>query len=79
MANGCSYNAETGIVQFPLNNETGVVCPYCNSGFIIITFGIEGGIVKRMSICSEKKATIPLYCTYCGKDTTEPYRLEVHQ
>lgn len=66
-----TYNLSTNELYMPVSKDTMAVCPYCNSGFIIITVGISNHQVEKMAVCMPKEASISLYCPYCGKDMTK--------
>lgn len=68
------YNPTTREAHFILSNEIIVVCPYCQSGWIIITLGIKNCMVEKMAICNLGDAKRNFYCPYCGKDMTEIFR-----
>ena len=69
-----TLNPETLEVNFTLSNKYSIVCPHCQSGWVIITLGIENHIVKQMAMCSTIAAKREFYCPYCGKDMTEIFR-----
>lgn len=69
-----TYNPVTHEVNFELSNESSIVCPHCQSGWVIITLGIKDHIVEQMATCTIKEAKRPIHCPYCGKDMTEIFR-----
>jgi len=69
-----TYNPQTQEVSFILSNEHSVVCPHCQSGWVILTLGIKEHHVEQLAICNIKDAKTQFYCPYCGKDMTEIFR-----
>ncbi|KKN21399.1 hypothetical protein LCGC14_0925840 [marine sediment metagenome] len=74
MTKNFTYNPITSEAKFILSNDTSIVCPHCESGWVIITLGIKNHAVEMMATCSIKAASRALYCPYCGKDMTEMFR-----
>ena len=68
------YNQISQEMQMEITRDTTIVCPHCQSGWVIITLGIKNHIVDKMSVCNLKEAKITMYCPYCGKDMTEIFR-----
>lgn len=68
------YNPKTQEVKFILSTETSIVCPHCQSGWMILTVGIKEHIVKQMALCNIVESKRAFYCPYCGKDMTEMFR-----
>jgi uncharacterized Zn-finger protein len=71
-----SYNPITRKIGMILNNKTSVVCPHCQSGWVILSVGIHDHIVEKMAVCNIAEAKRAFYCPYCGKDMTEIFRWE---
>ncbi len=71
-----TYNSDTNEVRFILTNDMKVVCPHCQSGFIIITVGITDHQITMMANCTIRDAKRAFYCPYCGKDMTDIFRWE---
>lgn len=69
-----TYDPISRKAEFILDKNSTVVCPHCQSGFVIIALGVKSGEVNYMAICNLAAAKIKMYCPYCGKDMTEIFR-----
>ncbi len=69
-------NPDSKEAKLIISNETAVVCPHCQSGWVIIALGVSNHEITMMATCSIAAAKRAFFCPYCGKDMTEIYRWE---
>lgn len=55
-------------IEFDFTSKEQSVCPHCDSGWVIISVGVEHGQITQAAICTPEVPGKPLYCPWCGLD-----------
>ena len=59
-------------IEFDLTSDKQVVCPHCQSGFVILTVGVLEGEIINIGFCVPEYAEArKVYCPYCGRNMKE--------